>query len=819
MIFFTRTLHRKIFILLLFISLIPAALSVVQTFWVSNVVLHKTVGTYLKERADALAQRVDRLLQGRMEALKVIAAGIKRDEVDFSMDSFDPRKMLRLTAPVGPRIRKTDTFFIASSTGKVLFSTGDADILMLNRELWWAYTGGLRNGSIYFTTRTATSPGGGERKEAILLSKFLWKEKTCILGIISPFDEFFRGIATLPYPESGRFALYGIRMGVIVGERTTADFTSVLKAHEKILLKKMTGYLSVTAIDHVSHLIRFTCVTTVRYLNRQGLSDTDWVIVLAQDISEMETALTLLFWRIILMGIAFILVLWVLGYFLSRRIVNPIHTIESGFNRLAVGDLGIRVALHTGDELETLGGKFNEMAAKLQFTYEELSRRLLEIDSKSDQLALINDINKAINTALGLEETFDIIAREVKKLVRYDRVSIALLTDDKEHFSFHYAYPTDKPLRPYGEKIPLEGWNIEKAITTREPLIKTLSPQNTELTGEETLWKLGMHSMMIVPLISQSGIIGTINMASKSSDAYGHTEKELIMQVADTLALAIEHSRLYTRVSEFAQELERRVKERTEELQKAQEDLIKAEKFAATGTLAANLAHEINNPLGIIKNYLKVLSSQIKSAQKEQPQKELETLSIIDEEIERIAGIVKNLLDFYRPREEFISPININEEINHIVNLMEKTWSERNIGVIRKYSTRIPKVYASIDLVRQVFMNVFRNAEDAIQKSFGSITIKTTAFNRNNSPEGVVVTISDSGKGIREEHLPKIFDPFFTTKSKRGGTGLGLSVTYSILERLGGSIEVESTFRKGTRITIIIPCGKKPETEKKAKLD
>ncbi len=265
--------------------------------------------------------------------------------------------------------------------------------------------------------------------------------------------------------------------------------------------------------------------------------------------------------------------------------------------------------------------------------------------------------------------------------------------------------------------------------------------------------------------------------------------------------------------------------------------LIQSEKMAAIGTLAAGIAHEINNPLSYIDSNLKMVANYSERTEKychaiadlytkKQDDSELEQLQsehnfnyVIKEMrsaaresidgVEKIKNIVSDLRDFSRLEKSENKLADINDGIDRALNIV---WNELKYKseIIKEYGD-VPKIECDINRLVQVFMNLLMNAAQAIEKH-GKILIKTFVL-RNN----VMIQINDTGKGIPKEHLTKIFDAFFTTKAPGKGTGLGLSITYKIIQQHQGAISVRSELGKGTEFTIKLPL-KKDGAEKTAKI-
>lgn len=230
------------------------------------------------------------------------------------------------------------------------------------------------------------------------------------------------------------------------------------------------------------------------------------------------------------------------------------------------------------------------------------------------------------------------------------------------------------------------------------------------------------------------------------------------------------------------------------ELREMQQALLQSEKLAAMGRLTSQIAHELNNPIYGIMNTLELLKTEIPPESKRRRILEL-SLS----EIQRLAEMLRNMLSFSKPEEEKRRPVKINELVEGILLVMEKQMRESNIKVETYFDETLPEVMASTNQMRQVVLNLLKNAKEAMPKG-GVLTVRTSREDHK-----LRVAIQDTGVGIPEEIRDKIFDAFFTTKQKVKGVGLGLSVCYGIIKDHGGEIKVESEVDKGTTFTIHLP--------------
>jgi PAS domain S-box-containing protein len=230
----------------------------------------------------------------------------------------------------------------------------------------------------------------------------------------------------------------------------------------------------------------------------------------------------------------------------------------------------------------------------------------------------------------------------------------------------------------------------------------------------------------------------------------------------------------------------------TREVAQLRKALLQSEKLASTGQLAANIAHEVNNPLTIIKNYLHLASEEL-----DENSQNSGILSIIGEEVERIARIINGLLSFYRPENTWMAPTNVNELIEKLLGFMRITLAKSNITIEDELQPDLPLIILTPDQLYQVLLNMVKNAQEAMPNG-GTLRIAT--WQEKNS---LHISISDTGRGIEKNDLDNIFDPFFTTKGSTG-TGLGLSISYGIIKSLDGEIKVTSKPGKGTTFTIIL---------------
>jgi signal transduction histidine kinase len=211
------------------------------------------------------------------------------------------------------------------------------------------------------------------------------------------------------------------------------------------------------------------------------------------------------------------------------------------------------------------------------------------------------------------------------------------------------------------------------------------------------------------------------------------------------------------------------------------DQLINHEKMASVGSMAAGIAHEINTPLGIILGYTQLMMDDF-----EKESEGFANLEIIERQTKTCRRIVADLLKFSRQSESFKTHIDLNEIIREVLSVTEHTLNINRVQVVRRFSPDLPLVFGDAEKLHQVFINLFNNAQYAMGGG-GEITVAT-----GQEGQHVLVSVQDTGCGVSDENKNKIFEPFFTTKDVGEGTGLGLSVSYGIVQEHGGTITVES---------------------------
>jgi len=426
--------------------------------------------------------------------------------------------------------------------------------------------------------------------------------------------------------------------------------------------------------------------------------------------------------------------------------------------------------------VELLGSAIDVKISELTESNRQLKRKIFD-------LYTIFEISRNINSVLNYRTLVDSFLLTSLGQVGASSAALYLPQDSQ---SGRLTLATSKGIAreesARGE-INLEGRMAAYLRAMAKPvLVAELSERFAE--SPEFAFLDIFHHGLIIPLIMQSRLKGLMALGRKVSGVgFTSDDIEFLSILANQFVVALENARLY--------ESERNA---LKELKIAQKQLVLTERQAAIGELSAKIAHEVNNPLSIISNYLHLVGRNLDDSTKAQ-----EHLDVARQELSRIARIVRQLLDFHRPQKAEKAAVDVRELIDNILTLVEWQLVERKIDIERLADDPLPEVIGSPEQLKQVFLNLVINAKDFMPDG-GRLKI---GISNHNSV--VKIKFVDTGPGIPPENLSRIFEPFFTTKEGSTGTGLGLSVCYGIVKEHGGDITAANEPGGGASFEIVLP--------------
>ncbi|MBN1642636.1 MAG: response regulator [Anaerolineae bacterium] len=450
----------------------------------------------------------------------------------------------------------------------------------------------------------------------------------------------------------------------------------------------------------------------------------------------------------------------------------------------------------TAEMIDSIDRALREV--RLRRERDQLTDGLVQVNRQLEQrvkeLNILYRVSKSVTSLLDLDDLLNRIVEAGLYVTSAEEGALFLL--DRRTGNLYM-----RAGRGVGDKAA-RGFRVKVQDTIAGQVVRTGEPYRSSADEQTLKVKTNylVRSLAYVPLKLGETVIGVLMVDNRRTNTpFTENDVYLLSALADYAAIAIDNARLYGTVKRFNAELEKRVQERTAELRAAQAQLVQAEKLASIGQLAAGVAHEINNPIGVILGFAQVLRKRL-------PEEDAlyVPMRTIEREGLRCKEIVQDLLDFARQGKPVLGRIQIDQVIDAALDLMPHHANWGSVQVCKDYAPGLPAVLGDENQLQQVFLNIILNAYQAMPDG-GTLHLSTHA-----NADQVHAILVDTGPGIAREHMHRVFDPFFTTKDVGEGTGLGLSISYGIVEQHGGTIEVQSEPGVGTTFVVRLPIAPAP---------
>ena len=411
-----------------------------------------------------------------------------------------------------------------------------------------------------------------------------------------------------------------------------------------------------------------------------------------------------------------------------------------------------------------------------------------DLTQRARELAALNAAGRALAASLDVRQVLHAVVREIQALLDPER-SAVLLGDPQQRDLVFAAVAGEGSEVLIGTRVPagvgIVGWVMREG---QAALVEDTT-QDARFWGEaDTVTGYSTRSVVAVPIEFRGARLGVAEAINRRSGSFTPRDQAMLAALASSAAIAIENARLY--------QVER---EQYLRLQDSQARLIHAEKMSALGRLVASLTHEINNPLQAVQSGLYVLRESLND---ELPRADLvDDVQIISQEVKRIADLMQRLREFSRPVQLEPRPTDLHALLDRLLDLVGKQLQMQHISVNKQWDSRLPLLMVNADPLTQVFMNLIINALDAMPHG-GTLTLSTQLDHSVGSPHAQI-DVADTGVGIEAAVLKRIFEPFFTTKPN--GVGLGLSISYEIIQSLGGEIIAANQPAAGAKFSVRLP--------------
>ena len=390
-------------------------------------------------------------------------------------------------------------------------------------------------------------------------------------------------------------------------------------------------------------------------------------------------------------------------------------------------------------------------------------------------------VGQTINSTLDLDEALNAITREASSLMNARTCALQLLDETNNRLNLVASFGAGKAYLNKPDVIISESF-LGSVVRLKKPLqIENVQISNA-YQQQDIARNEGLVALLSIPLVFGSNAIGTLNIYKGKSYVFSNEEINIAMALAEFSALAIEKARLLERIVE------------SEEL------LRQNEKLSALGLLAGEVAHEIRNPLTVLK--MLYHSLELKFPENDP---RTEDVRIMGEKMDHLNNIVEQILTFARNAEPQFKPSDINKIINDLRILVRRKFAQQNVQLNVQLEENLPEAKADDQQLSQVFLNLTLNALEAMPNG-GILKIKSSSSElskTNNKPTHIRIEFSDTGSGMNPELRKQAFTSLLSS-SKPGGTGIGLAIVNRIIESHGGEIKIEPNV-KGTTFNVFIP--------------
>ena len=449
------------------------------------------------------------------------------------------------------------------------------------------------------------------------------------------------------------------------------------------------------------------------------------------------------------------------------------YPVLAGEELLAVMALGHTEPLRFGKDAQDLIDLFLAQAAIAI----QNARLYREAQRRRDVAEVLARLARELTATLEVEPIAKLLARGAAELVNARAAGVFLIEPEDGSLRPRATHGTDADVMH--ELIFKTGEGaVGRAVADRRIVTSAdiLADPAIQLAAwvRERIRASGYRVVVGVPLLTHDRVIGALGLGAEPGSTFSREELQTLEALADQAALAFENARLYASA-----------RDSLAQLRDTQFQLVQAAKMSALGQLVSGVAHELNNPLSVIVGYGQLLLAR------EVPTSVLRPIELMVSQADRMAKIVRNLLLFARQRPSERTTVNLNDVMEQTLALRINQLTVSGIAVEKKFIRGLPPVLADPHQLEQVFLNLLLNAEQAMLegKTGGRIILNT---NVSRDARTVSAEVIDDGPGIPQDALPHVFEPFFTTKTVGSGTGLGLSVSYGIVEEHGGHLTVES---------------------------